>query len=567
MRNRDPKTTSGWLAVQAPTWLVPVMATLAVFQAGTIIVQAWLIAHIIARAIVHDAGLGELSGFLIALLVTLTVRTALDTVRGVTAAGASARVRKGLRPRLFRHLTEAGPALRGKHGSGALATSVIEQIDLLDPWYARYLPQSVLTVVMIPILLIAVFLHDWLAGILLLVSLPLIPLFMVLIGMGAQSLAEQQQQALARLGGVFYDRLRGLDTIRRLGAGSREAERVGMMIEAFRQRTMAVLRVAFVSSAVLEFFTAVAIAALAIYIGLGLIGHIGFGPAPELTLYSGLFMLLIAPELFMPLRQLSQFWHDRAAATAAAGNIRNLLATDPAQPEPISPVRVNVDSPCALSLRKLAVDRPGRGTILDQVDLDVEPGERLLIAGPSGSGKSTLLFVLAGLLAPTAGVVRIDGNDLAGISRSELARIRGWMGQQPGLLTDSLAANIAAGLPGADSAAIRDAARLAGLDPLLRQLPAGMDTAIRQDGEGLSGGQLRRIALARALVASRPLLLLDEPTASLDAESADAIWKTLDRVGTERAVTIVIASHDPAAPDWSHRTVGLRNGRLLETPS
>ncbi|MFW5927446.1 MAG: ABC transporter ATP-binding protein/permease, partial [Wenzhouxiangella sp.] len=386
----------------------------------------------------------------------------------------------------------------------------------------------------------------------------------VLVGLGAQSLAERQQHALGRLGGVFYDRLRGLDTIRRLGAGAAESRRIGIMIEEFRRRTMAVLRVAFLSSAVLEFFSAVAIAAVAIYIGLGLIGHIDFGPAPGLTLSSGLFVLLIAPELFMPLRQLSQFWHDRAAACAAALNIRAFLEAEPARPEPRKPGQVKVGSPCAVAVRGLTVRRPGRGTILDDIELDVAPGERLLVAGPSGSGKSTLLQVLAGLLAPDAGRIRFDTADLAAIDRAALARIRGWMGQQPGLIDGTLAENIAVGRGEADRVAIHEAADLAGLKPLLQQLPAGLDTRVRQDGEGLSGGQVRRIALARALVVPCPVMLLDEPTASLDADSSTAIWKTLERIAHERAITIICASHDPAAPQWAQRVLSLADGRLEE---
>ena len=561
----DGVTAGHWLNQQAPGWLQPGMLSLATVQAAVVVAQAWWLADIAHRIAIEKADLAALWPPLLILAAILALRAGAETARGLLAADASARVRSALVPRLFRHMTDAGPALRNRLGSGALASTLIEQVEALDPYYARYLPQMFMVAVIIPAILVAVFLQDWLAGLFLLLAAPLIPLFMILIGMGTEALSRRQQAALARLGGVFLDRLRGMDLIRRYGAEQREASRIGELIEDFRIRTMSVLRVAFLSTAVLEFFSAVAIAAVAIYIGLGLLGYIEFGPAAALDLKSGLFILLLAPEFFLPLRQLSQFWHDRAGALAAANAIREVLATPPARQEPTRPIEVDAGQAIGIDIRKLALTWPGRAPLLQSIDLTVEHGQRVVIAGPSGCGKSTLLQLLAGFIDPDRGSIHFSGIELKRIASSDLSRMRGWMGQQSGLIDASLADNLRIGHPAADDEQLWHALDLAGLAELIRQAPLGLDTPISQNGEGLSGGQARRLALARTLTQQRPLLLLDEPTASLDHDSGVGIWHTLKRINALTGCTMVCASHDPDAVNWAHRTLQLADGRLTET--
>ncbi|QOC23879.1 thiol reductant ABC exporter subunit CydD [Wenzhouxiangella sp. AB-CW3] len=563
-RERRNAGAGGWLKQQAPAWLQPAMTVLAIVQAAIVIAQAWWLADIVHRVALDGATPASLWPSLWLLAGILVLRAVAETLRGLVAAGASARVRSQMVPRLFAHMIEAGPVLRSRHGTGALATTLIERVDALDPYYARYLPQLMLVVVLIPAILAAVVLQDWLAGLFLALAAPLIPLFMVLIGMGTEALSRRQHDALARLGGVFLDRLRGMDLIRRLGAERRESARIGALIEDFRGRTMSVLRVAFLSTAVLEFFSAVAIAAVAIYIGLGLLGYIEFGPAPALDLKAGLFILLLAPEFFLPLRQLSQFWHDRAGALAAADAIREVLATSPARTEPADPVTVDTGRAIGVDIRGLGMTWPGRGPVLEGIDVTIDAGQRVVIAGPSGCGKSTLLKLMAGFVEPGQGRIRLGDMPLQRIAGSDLACLRGWMGQQNGLLNASLADNLRLGDPDADSDQLWQALELAGLADLCGRLPLGLDTPITQDGEGLSGGQARRLALARTLTRHRPLLLLDEPTASLDRESASGIWHTLKRINELTGATLVCASHDPDAVDWADRTLRLADGRIAE---
>ncbi|MEE4303083.1 MAG: thiol reductant ABC exporter subunit CydD [Wenzhouxiangella sp.] len=553
-----------WLSAREPGGFRAALLAFTLAQALLIVGQAWLLSTAISAVLVDGRPVSDMAPSLFALLAVLLGRAAVDAGRSWYASGVAARVRAELRPRLFRQIARAGPGYASRAGAGALTTTLIEQVDLLEKWYGRFLPQRIAASVIIPVLLLAVFWQDWLAGLFLALAAPLIPLFMILVGWGAEQASREQQRELVRLGGVFLDRLRGLDTIRRFGSEEHELGRLAQLIERFRERTFAVLKIAFLSTAVLEFFSAVAIAAVAIYVGLGLLDYIQFGPASSLTLQSGLFVLLLAPEFFLPLRQLSQAWHDRADSLAAAGGIRSVLETPPARPEPERPARIEPGRACRLEVADLTLSRPGRGSVLNGIAFCAEPGERLLIRGPSGGGKSTLLDLVGGFLAPDSGCILIDRVDLERIDSGSMTALRGWMGQQGGLFEGTLADNIRLADPDADEAALTAALSKAGLKDWTSHLPQGLDTPIRSSGEGISGGQARRILLARALLRPRPLLLLDEPTASLDVETAGELWETLADLSRRGGPTMLCASHDPAACQWADRVLELAGGQLSE---
>jgi len=525
-----------------------------------VLAQAWLLAWILSQAIVHGAPLASLVFPLAGLLAAFALRALVGGLRGMIAARASGAVRQALRGELFTRMVDAGPLLKGQRGTGALSTVLIEQVETLDPFYARFMPQMI-TVRVVPVaILVAVAWADWLAGLLLLLSAPLIPGFMILIGWGAEQVSREQQMALARLGGIFFDRLRGLDVLRRFGAEQREARRIADFTEDFRARTMQVLRVAFLSSAVLEFFSSVAIAMLAIYIGFGLLGFVTLGPAEHLTLFSGLFVLLLAPEFYNPLRTLAQAWHDRAGALAAARSIREVLATPPARVEPSLPAARVPEGACAVHVRDVQLALPGRPPLFNGLSLEAAPAEKLVLYGPSGCGKSTLLGIIGGFLAPDTGEVRYGEVPVASLTRRQLSGLRGYLGQQPFLFAGSIRENITLDRP-ADAAALDRALALAGLASFIAGLPDGLETRLGQDGLGVSGGQARRIALARVLLRPGPLLLLDEPTASLDADTEQRFWADLDQALAAQPMTVVCASHSPLALAWADRSVALGEER------
>ncbi len=553
-----------WLDSQAPSWLRPASLALAVAEAVVIIAQAGLIAWCLHSAIVLSKPLDALWGLLWGLLAVLVLRAGLNGLRGLVSAHASAGVRQHLRRQLFDHLCQVGAERLRPLGTGELVTQLNDHVEALDAYYARFKPQMASALIIPAGIVVAVAFQNWLAGLLLALTAPLIPLFMALVGMGAEQLSRNQHQALARLAGVFHDRLHGLDTIRRFGAETREQSRIAEFSRSFRQRTMAVLRLAFLSSAVLEFFAAVAIAMLAIYIGLGLLGYIEFGPVATLSLGSGLFILLLAPEFFAPLRTLAQHWHDRAGALAAAASIQPLLELPPARRLPTRPVELETDRPLNVRTNALTFAWPGRSAVLHGLELDIKSGEHVLITGASGCGKSTLISLLAGFMSPDQGEIRFGSMDQADLDAPALARLRTWLGQTPVLFPGTIADNIALGRDRTSRSDIERVANLCRVSEFANRLPGGLDTSVGQDGFGFSGGQAQRIALARTLLEPRPLLLLDEPTSGLDADSEEWIWKAIRQAAERSPMTVIAVSHSPLARQWADRILHMQAGRLME---
>lgn len=541
---------------------MPAMRALALFEGVTIIVQAGSIALLAQAVFIEHQSVDSQTSVLLALLAALLLRAGTNALRQWLAAGASATIRLDVRQRLLAAIRRAGPA--SIESGDALLPVFDEQIQALDGFYAKFMVQRVAATIIPFLVVIVVFWNDWLAGLLLLLSAPLIPVFMILIGMGAEKLAHAQHQSLARMTGWFGDQLAGAATLRLFGAESDALERVQLRTDDLRQATMKVLRLAFLSSAVLEFFASVAIAAVAIYVGLGLLGALHFGPAPSLTLQSGLFVLLLAPEFFAPLRTASQGWHDRADALAAAASIRRVLAWPIARPDADETFRPAPPDRCDVSLRQISLAYPGRPPLFQKLDLEIPAGQRLVLIGSSGAGKSSLLSMLAGFVAPDAGDILLSGQPLARMADSCRAGHVAWLGQQPYLFAGSLADNIALGKADATRDEIEHAARLARVDEFAACYESGLDHEIGEGGYGLSGGQAQRLALARALLRPRPLILLDEPTAHLDPGSEAEVLTALQQALTERPLTVVCATHRPAWMAWADRVIAVENGTLRE---
>lgn len=522
------------------------LAVLAGTAAGLLtIAQLLLLARFISRLVVDGASPGELVPLLAGLLAMLALRALALYLQETLAQAASLRIRRRARRALLDHLARLGPVRLTSRHSASLASQLVEQVEALDGYFARFQPQLWLAVLLPLAVLLAALWLDWLAAIFLLASAPLIPLFMALVGMGAERLNREQFAAVARLSGHFIDRVRGITTLQLFGRTAQATREVHATADDYRQRSMRTLRLAFLSSAVLEFFASVAIAVVAIYVGFGLLGYIEYGPAEELTLFSGLLVLLLAPEFFQPLRSLSQHYHDRAAALGAAEGLVALLneAPDPgrlpgkAVPAPSRDVLVELEA--------ASVDYPGRGRVLGPVDLTLAAGDVVAVTGPSGVGKSSLLQLLAGFVAPASGSIRrVEGLRLA------------WMDQRPLLIQGSLADNLRLAAPDAGEAEMRGALARAGLGELLAMLPLGLETRLGERGVGLSGGQAQRLALARAFLSRASLVLLDEPTASLDAETEGHLIEALQGLA-EEGRTLVIATHHPALMALARRRLSL----------
>lgn len=523
-------------------------------------------AGLLAWAVQRLAGGGGVSAVLPAVAgvaVLGLLRAACDAWGLRLAFSAARRELAGLRAGAAASLATGLAPGAQQTSSGAAASAIAEQAEAVLPWRVRFVPVR-LRVTWVPIvLLLAVLWWSWAAALILLVAAPLIPLFMAIVGWRAQAASAAQMVELGQMNGFLLDRLRGLQTLRALGAVAFTAGRLLAAAQDLRRRTMAVLRIAFLSSAVLELFAALGVAMVAVYVGFHLLGQIRFGAwGHTLSLGEGFFILLLAPAFFEPLRDLAAVWHDRAAGEAALGQLERLA------PQPANAVdaRRSVAAPALppgpleLQVRNLGFAHPERAPVFEDFALHVRPGEHVALVAASGGGKSTLLALLAGLREPQAGEVRIGSVPMNAGSAEALRRRIGWMDQRPHVFAGSLRANVALGRPGVGEADIDAALRLAGLGDLAAARPAA---SLGEGGQGLSGGELVRLALARLAVQHEAgLLLVDEPTAHLDGETAAQVTQALLQLARGR--TLIVATHDPQLAARMHRVVRLDAAELRE---
>jgi len=539
----------GLLAGQRPLLRMALLAALA--AAGLFILQSWWLAGLFSDAL-RAWQAGEplqprpIAGILLGLALCLLLRPLLQYLREICSDRASQRARAGLRGRVLDSLAQLGPSRRRLGADGQLASRALEQVDALDGYLARYQVQTRL-VLMVPLmLLVATAWHSWLAAALLLLTAPLVPLFMVLLGRAAATASQRQLNTLGRMSGCFLDLLRGLPTLRHLQALELAEQAVDGAAEEYRQRTMQVLRMAFLSTAVLEFFAALAIALVAVYLGLGLLGLLPWARGEIPVPYQGaLFILLLAPEFYAPLRQLGNDYHARAEAQGAMKELLPLLQCEVWHHTGSRPLLL--EGAPALELQQVSA-AGGQGRLrLAPLDLNLAPGQRVLIQGPSGSGKSTLLELLLGFV-PYQGSLKVNGRELAELERSAWQARIGYLAQQPQLLAASVADNLRLAAPGATERQLWGVLGEVGLAPLLRRLPLGLETPLGERGLGLSGGQQSRLALARLLLRDTPLWLLDEPLAHLDPDTAEQIGVLIDRLSQGR--TLLLVSHERTGLDW-----------------
>lgn len=526
-------------------------STCAVLAGVLLVPQAALIALCIQRVFVAGESVAAQSPWLAALLAVLVARALLAWAGRRWADQAVERIRIALRARLARAVVSRGPAWTRSQQSGALAEHLGTHVDAVEGYFGGFVPVRA-EVVGVPLaILLAVFAVDRTVGLILLLTMPLVPVFMMLVGWGAEAASRRQLQALARMGGHFADRLRGLGLIRIYGRGDAELQGIRAAAEELRVRSLRVLRIAFLSSAVLEFFASLSVAMIALYLGLSYLGMLDLRTAP-LTLGAGVFCLLLAPEFYAPLRRLATHYHDRAGARAAMDELGTLLDTPEHAPSERTP-HVNDASTPLVVARGVAVRHAGAARdALHDADIALRRGQRVALVGPSGGGKSTLLDVLAGLVPSTAGeLVRMPG-----------LRI-GYAPQRPFLFAGSLRDNLRMAKPEASDEELRAATDAAQVLRFADRLPDGLDTVIGERGFGLSGGEARRVALARVFLRSPDLLLLDEPTAFLDPDTEAAVLQAIVRFAEGRCV--VMATHSAAAMAAMTTVWRVHDGRLSTT--
>lgn len=527
-----------WLWGSVAAGLLAGLAT--VVQLG---LMAWLVQAVIVQG---TAALQPWFWPLLGILLAVLARAFGQAGQGICGAAAARAVRTQIRAALLREWAKQGPVRLAGESNAALASEWVEQVDALEGYYARFQPQLYLALLLPLIILLLVFYLDWLAALFLLVAAPLVPLFMVLVGMGAERLSQQHFASASRMASHFLDRVRGLTTLQLFGQAEASVHAVAQVSDDYRRLNLRTLRVAFLSSAVLEFFASVSIAVVAIYVGFGLLGYIDFGPAADLTLFSGLLVLLLAPEFFQPLRTLSQHYHDRAAALGAAEHLINRLEAPQWQVN-VEPSTANrqkrlmtkehATDQGAVTAVNLAVRYPGRGQVVREVNFQLPKGQSLVLSGPSGSGKSSVLNVLAGFYPADEGSASVFGQPPGSAPVA-------WMNQRPFIIQGSWADNLRLIAPKATEQQMQEALAQAGLSELLAKSPQGLNTLVGENGQGLSGGQAHRLALARIFLNPVSLVLLDEPTSGLDPFTRTDVIAALKAL-VQTNVTLIMATHQP----------------------
>ncbi|CAH8187404.1 heme ABC transporter permease/ATP-binding protein CydD [Vibrio aestuarianus] len=561
MDKKKQRSLNNWLKQQsklAKRWLM-IAVSLGVLSSVFLLAQAALLASILHQLIIEHVDKAELIPYFVGLAATIAIRAACAWGREIAGFRCGEQIRIYIRQLILDKLRELGPAyIKGKP-AGSWATLLLEQVEDMQDFFARYLPQMSLSVLIPFIILIVVFPVNWAAGLIFLITAPLVPMFMALVGMKAADANRKNFKALQRLSGHFYDRLQSMTTIRLFDRTQAETEQLRGASEVFRTRTMDVLKIAFLSSAVLEFFTSISIAITAVYFGFSFIGELNFGYyGTSITLFSGLFILILAPEFYQPLRDLGTFYHAKQQAVGAAESIVEFLETDVSKVKSGDHVLDDVKH-IEIKARDLEVFSPEGKRLVGPLSFTLDGQTTTALVGPSGAGKTSLINAILGFM-PYQGSLTINGIELSQINHNSWRKQISWVGQNPLLLHGTIYENITLGQNDLSDDTVRAALENAFAAEFVDK--HGLEYAITDRSGGLSVGQAQRIALTRAMLQNGNFWLLDEPTASLDARSEQLVMKGLNSQIIDK--TALMVTHQLAPLKSVQQILVMNDGKIVQ---
>ncbi|CAK3340479.1 glutathione/L-cysteine ABC exporter subunit CydD [Vibrio crassostreae] len=561
MDKKKQRSLNKWLKQQsklAKRWLM-IAISLGVLSSVFLIAQAALLASILHQLIIENVDKSELVGHFAGLALSVVGRAGCTWGREIAGYRCGEQIRVYIRQLILDKLRELGPAyIKGKP-AGTWATLLLEQVEDMQDFFSRYLPQMSLSVMIPFIILVVVFPVNWAAGLIFLITAPLVPMFMALVGMKAADANRKNFKALQRLSGHFYDRLQSMTTIRLFDRTNAETEVLKGASEVFRTRTMDVLKIAFLSSAVLEFFTSISIAMTAVYFGFTYIGELNFGHyGAGITLFAGLFILILAPEFYQPLRDLGTFYHAKQQAVGAAESIVEFLETDITKVKSgdtqLDPAQgINIEA------QDLKVLSPEGVQLVGPISFALNTRQSTALVGPSGAGKTSLINAILGFM-PYEGSLKINGIELRDLDLVSWRKTISWVGQNPLLLHGSIRDNVTLGKQDITDQTVQNALEQSFANEFVNE--HGLDYMISDRSGGLSVGQSQRLALARAMIQDGQFWLLDEPTASLDTRSEQLVMKGINSNIESR--TALLVTHQLAPLQSVDNIMVMRDGGLVE---
>ena len=509
---------------------------LATLSALILVAQTYFLATLLDKLIMQNVPRDELIPYFLGLIIGFGMRAIILWAREKIGFRSGQLLRNHIRQKILDKIHLVGPATINQKPAGSWASIMLEQVENLHNFYARFLPQQSLSAIVPVVILIAIFPLNWAAGLILMITAPLVPLFMIIVGIAAADNSQKNMDTLSRLSAQFLDRLRGLETLRLFNRTSEQTAHIENATEDFRETTMDVLKLAFLSSAVLEFFTSISIALMAVYFGFSYLGQIEFGTynAP-LTLFTGFFCLILAPEFYQPLRDLGAYYHDRAAGIGAADAIVDFLESDYLTVHQ-NEKTISLESAVEISAENLVVLSTQGSALTKPLNFQIPANHNVALVGQSGAGKTSLMNVILGFL-PYEGSLKINGQELRETNLADWRKHIAWVGQNPLLLQSTIEENLLLGDIQANNEEINQALIRSQAKEFTDKL--GLHHEIKDGGLGVSVGQAQRLAIARALLRKGDLLLLDEPTASLDAQSENLVLHALNEASQHQTTLMI----------------------------